>query len=145
MADFGKHIKNRKTIELNGDTFEIPALGYEYLPELFDIMRKMGAAKEGDKDEISTDKIFEILDKPTIITCRELVFQSFKKGYPEKNDKEIKDFVADNFLELFGEVLTFNMPTGNVDEIARKAAHIKKMKDNESEEQDRKSSEPKKE
>lgn len=106
LDKFSRHIKCKKIVNLGGDDFELKALPYSFMPDFFKLMQKIG--------NVQDDKVMESFDEETVKLIQSLCEETMAISYPKEwkeNNQILKDFIKNNFLELFKEILELNVPT----------------------------------
>jgi hypothetical protein len=98
IAKMKRHLGMDKVITIGEDTFNIPPLPMEYLPDLMELAGKFS----GDEKELAKN-----MDKDTIKRVIELIKVSLAKSPDiETSDKEVLDsFIARNFPQLLGAMI----------------------------------------
>jgi len=88
--------------ELEGETYKLVPVGGEYIDLLFDIMAKF----EGkDEDEFKVSD----LDGDTVKKLHKLTLETFKKSYPEQDEKQLDQFVGQKLFQLIDPVFKTNI------------------------------------
>lgn len=136
MGNFDRYIVKTKELVLekdgSKDTFVLHPLPMKFLPDLFEILRKMtsgGLDKTADMPEEEQIKsMMSILDRETITIALNLVYETMKISYPTEDDKTLQMFSKDNLWTIFPLVLEMNSLSPNSMETIKKADIMNKAK-----------------
>jgi len=105
-----------KEVEIKGEKYLLRPLCGRFLPKLYSVLKALNESKnnqEGTEEEKAA-KAFDSLNENTISKLHEIGLETFKKSYPEQDEKILDEFVSQNLLILLEALITVNV--GNSDE-----------------------------
>ena len=138
MDKFDRHIV--KTIELvlknesgEEDVFVLEPLPFQFMGDLFELIRKMDKAgfdkkSEDMSEEEMSKKMLSVMDKETIGLVQLLVMETLKQSYPDQDVKKLEKFAAAHMWDILLVVIESNSARGDMETI-KKAKLMKKIKD----------------
>lgn len=101
---YKRHLGKALDVSIDGETFKMKPLGATYLPKLFKVIGKMSSLDENSKPE----DIAEVFTEENVTNLVDLMVISLKKADPEATENILKEFVSENFWDLFFPFLEVN-------------------------------------
>ena len=85
------------------ETYRLRPLTGRYLPKLYSIISKL------HNDDGSEDIDVSNFDEKTIADMHTIVFETFKRSYPNEDETKLDEFVSQNLMKLVGPVFGLNI------------------------------------
>ena len=100
----------KKTITLNGTSYELRPLSGRFLPKLYRVLSSAKVEEREDMTDEERGKAFlDSMSAQDIADLHEVVLETFKRSYPNQDKDVLEDFVSQNLMTLFGAVVEVNL------------------------------------